>query len=138
MCSPVLFSLIINELALDIINNSRHGVSLSSDFVQLVILFANDMVLLSETVTGLQTWLNSLFSAASMSQLKVNMNESNIVVFRKGGNLGVRERWFYDDCRMRVLNSHKYLGICFSARLSFYHACQDLVSRAKRVMLYII
>ena len=36
MYSPVLFSLFINELALDIIYNGRHGVSLSSDFVQLV------------------------------------------------------------------------------------------------------
>ena len=48
LCSPVLFSLFINELALDIINNGRHGVSLSNDFVQLVILlFADDMILLS-------------------------------------------------------------------------------------------
>ena len=136
VCSPVLFSLFINDLALDIINNGRHGVSLSSDFVQLVILlFADDMILISETVIGLQTQLNSLFSAASRLQLKVNMNKSNIVVFRKGGYLGARERWIYDGCMMRVVNSYKYLGICFSTRLSFYHACQDLVSRAKRALL---
>ena len=50
VCSPVLFSLFTNELALDIIYNGRHGVSLSNDFVQLVILlFADDMILLSET-----------------------------------------------------------------------------------------
>ena len=135
VCSPVLFSLFINDLALDIINNSRHGVSLSSDFVQLVILlFADDMILLSETVIGLQTQLNSLFSAASRLQLKLSMNKSNTVVFRKGGYLGARERWIYDGCMMRVVNSYKYLGICFSTRLSFYHAYQDLVSRAKRAL----
>ena len=73
MCSPVLFSLFINEIALDIINNGRHGINLSSDFVKLVILlFADDMILLSETVIGLQTQLNSLFSAASRLQLKIN------------------------------------------------------------------
>ena len=139
VCSPVLFSLFINDLALDIINNGRHGVSLSSDFVQLVILlFADDMILISETVIGLQTQLNSLFSAASRLQLKVNMNKSNIMVFRKGGYLGARERWIYDGCMMRVVNSYKYLGICFSTRLSFYHACQDLVSRAKRALLCIM
>ena len=139
VCSPILFSLFINELALDIINNGRHVVSLSSDFVQLVILlFADDMILLFETVIGLQTQLNSLFSAASRLQLKVNMNKSNIVVFRKGGYLGARERWVYGDCIMKVVNSYKYLGICFSTRLSFYHACQDLVSRAKRAQLCIM
>ena len=66
------------------------------------------------------------------------MNKSNIVVFRKGGYLGARERWIYDGCMMRVVNSYKYLGICFSTRLSFYHACQDLVSRAKRALLCIM
>ena len=140
VCNPVLFSLFINELALEIINNSRHRVSLSGDFVQLVILlFADDMILLSETVIGLQTQLNSLFSAASRLQLKVNMNKSIFVVFRKGGYLGARERWFYDDCMMRVMNSYKYIGICFFfARLSFDHALRDLVSRAKRALLYIM
>ena len=121
------------------INNGRHGVSLSSDFVQLVVLlFADDMILLSETVIGLQTQLNNLFSAASRLQLKANINKSNTVVFRKGGYLGARERWIYDGCMMRVVNSYKYLGICFSKRLSFYHACQDLVSRAKRALLCIM
>ena len=139
VCSPVLFSLFINDIALDIINNGRHGVSLSSDFVQLVILyFADDMILISETVIGLQTQLNSLFSAASKLQLKVNMNKSKIMVFRKGGYLGARERWIYDGCVVRVVNSYKYLGICFSTRLSFYHACQDLISRAIKALLCIV
>ena len=31
-----------------------------------------------------------------------------------------------------------YLGICFSTRLNFYLACQDLVSRAKRALLRIM
>ena len=84
VCRPVLFSVFINELALDITNNGRHGVSLSSDFVQLVILLSgDDTILLSETVTGLHTQLNSLFSASSRLQLKMNRNKSNIVVFTK-------------------------------------------------------
>ena len=93
------------------------------------------MILISETVIGLQTQLNNLFSAASRLQLQINMNKYNILVFGKGGYLGAIERWVYEDCMMKVLNSYKYLGICFSTRLSFYHACQDLVSRAKRALL---
>ena len=56
----------------------------------------------------------------------------------KGGYLGIRERWVYGDCMMKAVNSYKYLGICFSTRLSFYHACQDLVSRANRALLCIM
>ena len=47
----------------------------------------------------------------------------NIVVFRKGGGgggyLGARERWVYDDCMMKVVNSYKYLGIYFLQGLVF-------------------
>ena len=97
VCSPVLFSLFINDLALDIINAGRHDVSFSSTLLELFIwLFADAIILLSETVVGLQTQLNNLCSAASRLELKVNMNKSNIVVFRKGGYLASREleRWF--------------------------------------------
>ena len=147
----------INELVFDVINNGSHGVSLSNDVVQLLILlFADDMILLSETVTGLQTQLysirsiyenvkarvrcgaNCLFRAASTLQLKLNMNKSNIVVFRKGGYLAAIERWFYNDCRMKMLNSYTYLGICFSTKLSFNNTCQDLVTRAKKALLCIM
>ena len=85
----------------------------------MILLFADDMILLSETVIGLQTQLNSLFSAASRLQLKVNMNKSNVVVFRKGGYLGARERWVNGDCMMKVVNSYKYLGIFFLQGLVF-------------------
>ena len=104
----------------------------------MILLFADDMILLSETVIGLQTQLNNLFSAATRLELKVNMNKCNVVVFRKEGYLGAREGWVYGDCIMKVVNSYKYFGICFSTRLSFYHSCQDLVSRAKRALLCIM
>jgi hypothetical protein len=130
-----LFSLFINELTIQVIRNGRHGVTLSVDAFQLfIMLLADDVVLLSETVVGLQTQLNSLCDAASSLQLKVNLSKSNIIVFRKGGYLAARERWFYNGVIMPVVNAYKYLGILFSTRLSFNGACQDLVSRAKNAL----
>ena len=38
-CSPVLFSLFINELALERINNGRHGAILNPKFIELFIVF---------------------------------------------------------------------------------------------------
>ena len=61
VCSPVLFSLFINELALEIIGSGKHGVTLSPDFIELfILLFADDIILSSETVAGLQNQLNNL------------------------------------------------------------------------------
>ena len=96
----------------EIINDGRHGGSFSSILVEIfILLFADDIILLSETEVGLQTQLNNVCSAASNLELKVNMNKSNIVFFQKGGYLASRERWFYDNAEMKVANSYKYLGI---------------------------
>ena len=138
-CSPVLFSIFINELAIEVINNGRHGVTLSLDAFELfILLLADDVVLLSETVVGLQTQLNSLQRAASRLCLKVNVDKSDIVVFRKGGYLAARERWFFDGNVMLVVNAYKYLGIYFSTRLSFVAACRDIASKAKKALLCIM
>ena len=138
ICSPVLFSLFINELALEVIRNGRQGVTFSLDAFELfILLLADDVVLLSETVIGLQTQLNSLCRAAKSLCLKVNIGKSNIVVFRKGGYLGARERWVYEGTVMPVVNAYKYLGIYFSTRLSFVAACRDIASKAKKALLCI-
>ena len=47
-CSPDLFSLLINELANEIVLKSKHGITLSPDILQiLIMLFADDVVLLT-------------------------------------------------------------------------------------------
>ena len=53
VCSPLLFSLFINELALDIINGGRHGSVLTPTLVELfILLFADDIILLFESAIG--------------------------------------------------------------------------------------
>ena len=73
-----------------------------------ILLLADDIVLLSETVIGLQRQLNSLHRCASRLQLKVTMTKSNIIVFRKGGYLAERERWSFNSVSMSVVNVYKY------------------------------
>jgi hypothetical protein len=139
VCSPVLFSLFINELAIEIIQNGKHGISLNFELVELfILLFADDIVLLSQTITGLQTQLNNLYSSAVRLELKVNLEKTAIVVFRKGGYLAKKEKWFYGRERISVVGAYKYLGIYFTTKISFTHACQDLVCKAKRAVLSIL
>ena len=95
ICSPILFSIFINELANEIINNGKHGAILSPEIIEIfILLLADDIALISETPVGLQNQLTHLQRAAADLHLKVNLDKSNIVVFRKGGYLGSCERWF--------------------------------------------
>ena len=66
---------------------------MSPEVIQiLIMLFADDVVLLSYTVTGLQQQLNILRDTAKKLGLVVNSQKSNVVVFRNGGHIAAREK----------------------------------------------
>ena len=91
ICSPALFSLFIDELANEIMQRGKHGIQVIPDLVEIVILlFADDGILVSDTVCGLQNQLNVLFNTANHLGLVVNLDKSNIIVFRNGGHIALR------------------------------------------------
>ena len=93
ICSPVLFSLFISELANEIMQRGRHGIQLIPDLIEIfILLFADDVILVSDTVCGLQNQSNVLFDTANRLSLFVNMDKSKIVVFRNGGHIALREK----------------------------------------------
>ena len=139
MCSPVLFSLFINELTKDIIESGKHGIQLAPDLIELlIVLFADDVVLLSDSVFGLQIQLNVLFNTAKRLDLVANLDKSNIVVFKKGGHFALNERWCFGNEELEVVNMYKYLGFYFTTRLTFSPTLNDLADRARKGMLAIM
>eukprot|EP00745_Piridium_sociabile_P040709 TRINITY_DN7896_c0_g1_i1.p1 TRINITY_DN7896_c0_g1~~TRINITY_DN7896_c0_g1_i1.p1 ORF type:complete len:546 (-),score=34.17 TRINITY_DN7896_c0_g1_i1:81-1496(-) len=138
-CSPILFALFINELANDIAQSGKHGVSLSPDLIQiLIMLFADDVVLLSTTIVGLQRQLNILCNTANRLNLTVNHEKSKIVIFRNGGHIASREKWFYGSVRLEIVNQYKYLGIILSSGLTFSYSLQQMALKAKKCVFGIL
>ena len=86
---------------------------------------------MSDSECGLQNQLNILYETANRLGLVVNLDKSNIVVFRNGGQNAWNEKWFYGQSLISVVNAYKYLGICLSTRLTFSHALKDMAARAK-------
>ena len=137
--SPELFSLLINDLASEILLKARHGVSLGISEIDLfLLLFADDLTLLATTVVGLQNQLNVLSKAAARLGLTINIDKSKVVVFRKGGFLGRRERWVFGGGLLEVVNSYKFLGLLFSTRLSFVAAGEEAATKAKKCTVEIL
>ena len=111
----------------------RHGIQLMPDLVQIFILmFADDVILASYTVCGLQNQLNILWETAERLGLAVNLDKSNIIVFRNGGHIASCEKGVYGENVMTVVNQYKYLGIYLYTRLTFSHALNDMAQRAKK------
>ena len=103
-----------------------------------ILLFADDAILISDSVCGLQNLLNSMYETANRLGLVVNLDKSNIVVFRNGGHIAWNNKWFYGQSLVSVANAYKYLGICLSTSLTFSHALTDMAARAKTDVVNIL
>ena len=57
-----------------------------------MLLFGDDIILLSRTPAGLQNQLNHLETESDRLYLTVNLDKTYILVFRMGGDLAARER----------------------------------------------
>ena len=74
MLSPALFTLFINEFSELIENSGISGVQLFPEDVQvLILLFADDIALISDTIVGLQRQLHLLRDYCLESKLVVNV-----------------------------------------------------------------
>ena len=74
-------SLFINEIANEIMQKGKRGISLSPDLIQmLIVLFADDVILLSFTITGHQHQLIILNDTANNLGLVVNLSKSKLLV----------------------------------------------------------
>ena len=139
ICSTILFSLFINEFANEIRQKGKHDISQSPGLIQmLIMLFADDVIFLSFTITGLQHQLNILNDTANNLGLVVNFSKSKVVVFRNGGYFALREKWFYDGTRLAVVSQYKYFGVIFSTGLTFPYCLEDMASRAKKGVIGIL
>ena len=93
--AAILFFL-VKELALALNRKGGHGVQLMPGTAELfLLLFTDDVVLLSDTAVGLQNHLNAFAKRRGADRLKLNVNVSKtkIVVVRKAGYLAARENW---------------------------------------------
>ena len=69
-----------------ILNNGFEGVDIGV-LKLFLLLYADDIVIFSETDEGLQSGLDILYKYCQTWKLKVNINKTKVIVFRKGGLL---------------------------------------------------
>jgi hypothetical protein len=71
-------------------------------------------------------------------RLKVNVEKTKIMVFRKGGFLGKRERWSFNNQTVEVVNKYNYLGYTFTTQLSTKLGIEQLVQKGKKSLLCLL
>ena len=101
-------------------------------------MFADDIALISDTVVGLQRQLNILFLFCEKSKLIVNIDKTKILVFKRGGAIARREKWYFNNNELEIVNGFTYVGVYFSNRLSMYKMADAMSIKSKKVLLYIL
>ena len=83
-----MFSLFVNESAVEVSRNGKHGIQMILGAIEIfLLLFADDVILMSSTPAGLQNQLNHFKNEAD----RLYLDKTNIMVFRMGEHLVARE-----------------------------------------------
>ncbi len=114
--SPLFFALILNDLDKELRKNNTGSITLQNLVIHSL-LFADDLVMLSETAQGLLHSLSVLYNYSKKWGLKVNPTKSKVIIFRNPGPLTVNTIWRMgnSDLILERVDEYKYLGVWFKS-----------------------
>jgi len=109
----------INELHDVMVANEIRGIQLFPELIEIcMLMFADDIACISDTVVGLQKQLNVQHTFCQNNKLTVNTEKTKVMVFKNGGPRSIREKWVYNGNNLEVTNGFCYVGVFFTNRLS--------------------
>ena len=108
-------------------------------FKKIVLLYADDTVIISESKEDMQNQLNVFNDFCKKWKLKVNAEKSKVLVL-SNGRLPANLKFTYNNRDLEIVPNFSYLGITFSKSGSFNAAKKDLVNifdkTVKPILLY--
>jgi exonuclease III len=127
--SPWLFNLYINDLPTILGRPLKDSIKVGGKIVPLL-MYADDVVLLSYSASGLQQKLDILFKYCSKWKLTVNTKKSKILIFNCRKTCGVK--FNYGAHNLEITDSYCYLGIIFTPSGSFKACQKNLLLKARK------
>lgn len=129
--SPTLFNIFLDDLVPCILNSNGDHPSLNNTVIPLL-MYADDVVLISESPEGLQLSLNALNNYCKTWRLNVNLKKTKIVVFENRRSLA--PVFLLGNNVIARVDEYKYLGIIFSYTGNFKAAQIDLYKKALKAL----
>ena len=129
--SPLLFSLFIDDIK-DIFEHEDEPCSIGN--IKLShLLYADDLILVSESRQGLQRCINKLSDYCDRWKLQINKVKTKILVFTPSGRIPQNLCKFYlGDCELETVLTYKYLGITISSNGMFGQGINELAQKGRK------
>ena len=129
--SPILFNIFINNIS-EIFDDSCDPLKLNNRDVNCL-LWADDLMLVSSTASGLQNSLNKMGKFYDNLGLKVNLKKTQIIIFNKRGQkLDNKYNFVLNEKKVEIVDEYQYLGLKLRPSGSMTMAVQELHDKASR------
>jgi hypothetical protein len=128
--SPTLFNIFLKDVptvfAADCDPVCLSEVKLSS------LMYADDIVLLSGSATGLQCAITSLYNRLNNLGLQINVKKTKIMVFKTSKSKLAVPAFYAGNQLLESTKRYKYLGIIFCSSGSWQYARDDLYNKGSK------
>jgi hypothetical protein len=139
--SPLLFALYINDMESYLLERGATTLKIGEDDAffnnmvkLLLLLYADDTVILADTAHGLQVALDALNQYCDKWKLKVNIQKSKVMVFCKRKPHNPPWEFYFNRQKLEVTDEYKYLGVVFNYTGTFNKHRTYVCSQAQKAM----
>ena len=129
--SPLLFNIFLSDLVPRTNNDDCKPLKVSDSKNISCILWADDLILLSETEEGFQNMLQNLSKYVEENRMEINRDKTKCIIFNKTGKF-FRRSYQLNNEIIYTTNSYKYLGFIVTPSGEINTGLKDLKDRALR------
>ena len=143
--SPLLFSLYLNDLESYLTENGCTYLPVKVDdneddltnYIQLlVLLYADDTILMADSKEKLQTGLDVMLRYCDKWKLQINVNKTKVMIFHSRRNN--RDKLYLNEQEIEEVQAFKYLGIEFYKTGTFHKAKKHRYDQAQKAMFSLL
>ena len=130
--SPLLFNIFMADLPQSL--NQEAHVKLTEGSTLNCIMWADDLLLLSETEKGLGNLIKDLKLYSDQNKLMINTKKTKCMIFNKTGRL-IHRNFYLGETKLENVRNYKYLGLVVTPSGEIKSALDDLRARALKAYM---
>ena len=131
--SPLLFNIFLSDLPKNFHNKENDLLKLNENESISSLIWADDLLLFSESQNGLNNMLKSLHEYSLDNLIEVNIEKTKYMIFNKAGRL-IRKHFWLGNERIDTTREYKYLGLLITPSFNLKATLSDLKDRARRAI----
>lgn len=133
--SPLLFSIFLADIETYFRKRGAAGINVDNTVDLLMLLYADDLVIFSDSEADVTRKLETLRQYAEDNGLKINTSKTRVLCFRRGGFAASKNcKFSYDGGAIEVVNKYTYLGCELSSSLLFLTMAKSAVTKSRQTI----